>query len=68
MNIDNVSKGNYFIALLLFSPGGIMGLLPLLVTDPVLEKRGIGGDAYTFGISFALLTYGLYSGVELQKE
>ncbi len=31
VSIDNVSKGNYFIALLLFGLGGIMGILQLFI-------------------------------------
>lgn len=31
VSIDNVSKGNYFIALFLFGVGGIISIIPLFI-------------------------------------
>ena len=31
VSIDNVSKGNYYIALFLFGLGGIIGIAPLFI-------------------------------------
>ncbi|NJD53434.1 MAG: hypothetical protein FIB07_11265 [Candidatus Methanoperedens sp.] len=31
VSIDNVSKGNYYIALFLFGLGGIIGILPIFI-------------------------------------
>jgi len=31
VSIDNVSKGNYFIALFLFGLGGILSIIPLFI-------------------------------------
>jgi hypothetical protein len=31
VSIDNVSKGNYYIALFLFGLGGMIGILPILI-------------------------------------
>ena len=31
VSIDNVSKGNYYIALFLFGLGGMVGILPILI-------------------------------------
>jgi hypothetical protein len=31
VSIDNVSKGNYYIALFLFGLGGIIGITPLFI-------------------------------------
>lgn len=31
VSIDNVSRGNYYIALLLFGLGGIIGILPIFI-------------------------------------
>ena len=31
VSVDNVSKGNYYIALLFFGLGGIIGIAPLFI-------------------------------------
>lgn len=31
VSIDNVSRGNYYIALFLFGLGGIIGIIPLFI-------------------------------------
>ena len=31
VSIDNVSKGNYYIAFFLFGLGGIIGILPIFI-------------------------------------
>jgi hypothetical protein len=31
VSIDNVAKGNYYIALFLFGVGGIIGILPIFI-------------------------------------
>jgi hypothetical protein len=31
VSIDNVSKGNYYFALLLFGFGGMIGILPIFI-------------------------------------
>jgi len=31
VSIDNVTKGNYYIALFLFGLGGMIGILPILI-------------------------------------
>ena len=31
VSIDNVSKGNYYIALFLFGLGGIIGIVPIFI-------------------------------------
>jgi hypothetical protein len=31
MSIDNVSKGNYYIALFLLGLGGMIGILPIII-------------------------------------
>ena len=31
VSIDNVSKGNYYIAIFLFGLGGIIGILPIFI-------------------------------------
>lgn len=31
VSIDNVSKGNYYIAIFLFGLGGMIGILPIII-------------------------------------
>ncbi len=31
VSIDNVTKGNYYIALFLFGLGGMIGIIPILI-------------------------------------
>ncbi|HUV82743.1 MAG TPA: hypothetical protein VMW53_06675 [archaeon] len=40
----------------------------LAVTYPVLEKRGIGGDAYTFGISIRIIDLWVIFRRRIAKE
>jgi len=30
-SVDNVSKGNYFVALALFGAGGLIGIIPVFI-------------------------------------